>query len=98
MSKNINHDKHKIDTGGKTPLEKQEVGIPHGIRKPSGVLIEKRLYSIKEASLYLGRTVCAVREMIWAGKMPQVKDGRRVLLDKLDMDIWIDSRKVVNQF
>ncbi len=55
--------------------------------------LAKRLYSIKEASVYLGRTVCAVREMIWAGKLPYIKDGRRILLDIYDMDEWIEHNK-----
>lgn len=55
--------------------------------------INKRLYSIKEASIYLGRSVWAVREMIWAGKMPYVKDGRRVLLDIRDMEVWVEQNK-----
>jgi excisionase family DNA binding protein len=53
----------------------------------------KRLYSIKEAAIYLGRSEWAVREMIWAGKLPYVKDGRWILLDIHDMDEWIDKNK-----
>lgn len=53
----------------------------------------KRLYSIKEAAIYLGRSVWAVREMIWAGKLPYVKDGKRILLDIYDMDNWIEQNK-----
>lgn len=56
--------------------------------------IPKRLYSVDEAAVYLGRTVWAVREMLWAGKIPFVKDGRRTLLDIRDMDTWIDSSKI----
>lgn len=56
--------------------------------------MSKRLYSVDEAAVYLGRTVWAVREMLWAGKIPFVKDGRRTLLDVRDMDAWIDSSKV----
>lgn len=55
--------------------------------------MRKRLYSIKEASEYLGRSIWAVREMLWAGKIPYVKDGRRILLDINDMDNWIDQNK-----
>ncbi len=55
--------------------------------------LTKRLYSIKDAALYLGRTVGAVREMLWAGKMPYVKDGKRILLDIRDMDTWIEASK-----
>lgn len=54
---------------------------------------EKRLYSIKEAAQYLGRSVWAVREMLWAGKIPYVKDGKRILLDIYDMDEWIEKNK-----
>lgn len=56
----------------------------------------KRLYSIPEAAFYLGRTVDALREILWAGKIPYVKDGRRVLLDVKDMDEYIERNK--NQF
>ena len=61
-----------------------------GIDNPVSQRLNKRLYSIKEASIYLGRSIWAVREMLWAGKMPYVKDGRRILLDINDMNIWKD--------
>ena len=54
---------------------------------------QKRLYSIQDASVYLGRSVCAIREMLWAGKLPYVRDGRRILLDINDMDFWIEKSK-----
>ncbi len=53
----------------------------------------KRLFDIKEAAEYLGRTVGALREMLYAGKMPFVRDGRRILIDIHDMDAWIDRSK-----
>jgi excisionase family DNA binding protein len=55
--------------------------------------LRKRLYSIKDASVYLGRSVWAVREMLWAGKIPYIKDGKRILLDIQDMDSWIQRNK-----
>ena len=55
--------------------------------------IFKRLYSIKEAGIYLGRTQWAVREMLWAGKLPFIRDGRRILIDIRDMDEWIEKSK-----
>jgi excisionase family DNA binding protein len=58
-----------------------------------GHVIPKRLFLINEAAVYLGRSVWAVREMLWAGKIPFVKDGRRTLLDIRDMDTWIESSK-----
>lgn len=59
-------------------------------------IINKRLYSVKEASLYLGRSETALREMLWAGKIPYLKDGRRIQLDIKDMDSWIEKNKVQN--
>ena len=67
--------------------------------KAQGILnpmryIPKRLYSLKESAVYLGRTVGAVREMLWAGKIPYVKDGKRILIDIQDMNEWIDRNKI----
>ena len=58
----------------------------------------KRLYSINEAAVYLGRSVWALREMLWAGKMPHVRDGKRILVDIKDMDTWIDKSKIITAF
>jgi len=46
------------------------LGEPPAVPVPA---IPKRLYSIAEAAVYLGRSVWAVREMLWAGKIPFVK-------------------------
>ncbi len=58
----------------------------------------KRLYTIPEAALYLGRTACAVREMVWAGKLPAVKCDRRVFLDVRDLDSFVEQHKVQETF
>lgn len=55
--------------------------------------VPKRIYTVEEASHYLGRSVPAVRAMIREGKFPFIKDGRRVLLDVNDLDHWIDRNK-----
>ena len=57
---------------------------------------KKRLYSISEAATYLGRTDWSIRELIWQGKLPQVKVGRRVHLDIRDLDSFIEANKVTN--
>jgi excisionase family DNA binding protein len=49
--------------------------------------------SIKEAAEYLGRSVHALRELQWAGRLPYVQEGRRVLFDLLDLDAWIETHK-----
>lgn len=40
----------------------------------------KRLFTVPEAAFYLGRTVGGLREMLYAGKIDYVKDGRRYSL------------------
>lgn len=61
-------------------------------KNPKGPV--KRLYSVPEAAHYMGRTVDALREMIWAGRLPFVKEGRRVFIDKKDMDDYIEQNKM----
>ncbi len=54
---------------------------------------EKRLYNLKEAAAYLGRSVWSVRELIWAGKIPVVKDGRKIFIDILDLEKYVENNK-----
>jgi excisionase family DNA binding protein len=63
-------------------------------RREHGDHPRKRLYTIPEAAEYLGRLPWAVRSMIWAGKLPAVKDGKRILVDVYDLDRWVEANKV----
>jgi excisionase family DNA binding protein len=74
-------------------LKEQELTKEQRIIGPV-VGLPKRLYSIKEAAFYLGRSVCALREMLWAGKLPYIKDGRRILLDIQDINAWVEKNKI----
>jgi len=60
--------------------------------------IIKRLYNVSEAADYLGRSVNAIREMQWAGKLSYIKDGKRILFDIRDMDSWIESHRQTETF
>ena len=40
-----------------------------------------------------GRGLYGVREMVWAGKLPVVRDGRKMFVDLKDLDAWIDQNK-----
>jgi excisionase family DNA binding protein len=53
----------------------------------------KRLYNVFEAACYLGRSVDSLRELLWAGKVPFIKDGKRIYLDVRDMDGYIEQSK-----
>lgn len=53
----------------------------------------KRLFSLKEAAIYLGRSDWSVREMLWSGKLPYIKDGKKLYIDILDLEEWINRTK-----
>lgn len=58
-----------------------------------GGKIRKRLLTVEDAAVYLGRTKEAVQHLIAAGKLPTVKSDRRVFLDIQDLDKWIEQSK-----
>jgi excisionase family DNA binding protein len=66
---------------------------PQGIRNPFQMGQAKRLFNIKEAAFYLGRTEGALREMLYAGKLRFVREDKRIHLDIQDMDAWIEGNK-----
>jgi len=55
--------------------------------------LKKRLLTVKEASVYLGRSVPSVRELVWNGSLPIIREGRRIHFDIHDLDKWIEQRK-----
>ena len=55
--------------------------------------LNKRLYDLKEAAIYLGRPIFSIRTLIWKGALPYVKEGRRQYLDVHDMDTYIERCK-----
>ncbi len=55
----------------------------------------KRLYTAKEAGIYLGgKSAWTVRELMWRGELPYVQMGRRrVAFDVHDLDRFVEERK-----
>jgi excisionase family DNA binding protein len=53
----------------------------------------KRLFSVKESAFYLSVSQWTVRERIGAGLLPAVKIGHRLLLDRADLDRFIEMNK-----
>ena len=54
---------------------------------------EKRLYTIKELVAYLGATEWFWRIQIWAGRLPFVQVGRKMFIDKEDIEAFIARHK-----
>ncbi len=57
----------------------------------------KRLFTLKEGAKYLGRSEWGMRELIWAGKIPVVREegARKIFLDVQDLDQFIQKNKSV---
>ena len=64
-----------------------------GIANPMG----PRLLPLKKAADYIGLTVWALRERIWAGDIPVVRfpGGRKQFIDVKDIEAFIEKNKTV---
>ena len=58
-----------------------------------GSRLYPRLLTIEQAATYLGRTREATQHLASSGKIPTVRSDRRVFIDRLDLDKWIDDNK-----
>ena len=56
-----------------------------------------RLLSLKDAAAWLGLTVWAMRERIWAGQIPVVQfpGGRKQYFDIRDLEAFIQNNKKI---
>jgi excisionase family DNA binding protein len=55
--------------------------------------VQPVLLNVKEAAVYLGRSEQAVQHLIFQKDLPVVRVGRRVHLDRRDLDAWIEKNK-----
>lgn len=55
---------------------------------------EPRLLSQQEAARYLGISYWTIRDLVFRREIPFVKIGRRVLVDRLDLDAYLDRSKI----
>lgn len=54
---------------------------------------EPRCLGVKEAARYLGVTVWFIRSMIWEGTLPVIRCGKRFIVDRVDLDAWLEQQK-----
>ena len=57
----------------------------------------KRLYSIKELVKEIGATEWFWRTQIWNGKLPYIQIGRKMLIDREDIETFIQKNKSINR-
>ncbi len=58
----------------------------------------KRLYSIKELVKEIGATEWFWRSQIWEGHLPFVQVGRKMFIDRQDIEVFIQKYKLTNGF
>ena len=52
-----------------------------------------RLLDFNAAAIYLSLSYWTIRDMTSRGEIPYVRAGRRVLIDREDLDHWIEKNK-----
>jgi len=57
---------------------------------------KKRPYSIKELVKEIGATEWFWRTQIWDGLLPYVQVGRKMLIDREDVEAFIQKHKLCN--
>jgi len=59
--------------------------------------MSKRLFTLKEGADYLGRSIWGMRDLIWSGKIPVVKDpnGRKIFIDVMDLETYVNHNKSI---
>lgn len=65
--------------------------IRHGNRTTRSTT---RLLTVKDAATYIGRTEQAVQHLIHRRELVVIRKGRRVHVDRSDLDRWIEANKV----
>jgi excisionase family DNA binding protein len=55
--------------------------------------VQPALLTVKQAAVYLGRSEQSVQHLIFQKDLPVVRIGRRVHLDRRDLDAWIEKNK-----
>ena len=58
-----------------------------------GRSIEKRLLTVPEVAEYLGRSEESIRHLLRSQKLRAVRADGRVLIDRRDVDYWIETNK-----
>ena len=56
----------------------------------------KRLYSIKELVREIGATPWFWRTQIWDGQLPYIQVGKKMFIDREDVEAFIQKHKMSN--
>ena len=59
----------------------------------SSTAVRPRLLTVEQAATYLGRSKGSVQHMVASRVLPTVRSDRRVFLDVVNLDAWIERHK-----
>lgn len=54
-----------------------------------------RMLTIPQAAAYIGGSVKFVRSLIWSRQLRYVKAGKRFVIDRAELDRWLDANQRV---
>ena len=63
------------------------------LSESNNATIRPRLFTVDQAAVYLGRSKTSLQHLIAERTIPVVRHDRRVFLDRVDLDEWIDAAK-----
>ena len=66
-----------------------------GSKPPDGTReqVLQRLLTVEQAGQYLALGPWRVRSLIWAGELAFIKLGRRILVERTELDGFLDSKR-----
>lgn len=56
--------------------------------------VPRRGLTIQQAADYSGYTVWGIRSLLWERRIPFLKAGRRFIIDRADLDAFIENNKI----
>lgn len=59
-------------------------------KAPIETPITPRMLTLKQAAAYTNASIWAIRDLIYADTIPHIAIGRRYLIDRGDLDRWLD--------
>jgi excisionase family DNA binding protein len=62
------------------------------VRNRGRSLMITRGVTVQEAAAYLSTTVSAIRRLIFKSELPFTKLGKRFIIDRQDLDKWIEEK------
>ena len=68
------------------------------VDKRTNGLSMPRLLDYKSAGQYLSLSYWSLRELVLNGEIPHVRFGKKVLIDRIDLDDWIETHKETGAF